>query len=97
MSPSTGGGEELEDNCESEWARPPFYRNGRGFRIAVRDHSVLGTNVMELLIRTTRGEVRSLADGEKSRLLAQGLSALRAYSALMINEIHGVQDIVSAI
>ena len=68
------------------WAPPAFDQFGRGGRIAVLDSYVLRTLVtddMKSLIGTLQDESLSLADFEEFRLLATGMSLLRAYSMLL--------------
>ena len=83
-------GEDNAVNADWKFAPPAFDQLGRGERIAVLDEYVfrtLGTSEMQGLIDAHLREVPSLGDVEEFRLLAGGISPLRAYSMFLSGKV----------
>ncbi len=77
-------------NLQLRFAPPAFDWLGRGGRIAVLYEYVfrtLGTSDMKALIDAGLNEGASLADVEEFRLLAGGMSRLRAYTMLLSDNV----------
>ncbi len=83
-------GEDYAVDRDMVFAPPAFDYLGRGGRIAVLDEYVfrtVGTSEMEGLIDAHLNEAPSLADVEEFRILAGGMSKLRAYTMLLSDKI----------
>ena len=83
-------GEDYAINFDMKFAPPAFDQLGRGGRIAVLDEYVFrtnGTSEMKALIDAHLNEAPSLADVEEIRLLAGGMSKLRAYTMFLSDKV----------
>ena len=79
-------GEDYGVDANAKFAPPVFDNLGRGGRISVLDEYLLytlGTSEMKALIDAHLNEAPSLADVEEFRLLAGGISRLRAYNMFL--------------
>ena len=85
-------GEDNAVDINTKFAPPAFDNLGRGGRIAVLDEYVFhtwSTSEMKGLIDSHQKEAPSLADVEEFRLLARGMSQLRAYTMLLSDGAEG--------
>ena len=83
-------GEDYGVDINTKFAPPVFDNLGRGGRIAVLDEHLfrtLGTPEMKEVIGAHLKEVPSLVDVEEFRLLAGGMSRLRAYTMLLSDNV----------
>lgn len=88
-------GGDFKGNLSTRFAPPVFDRLGRGGRILVQDDYVyraLSHGGMEELIEVSLGDDDSLAELEDFKLLAEALSHLGAYTALLSDQTQRAED-----
>ena len=87
--PLLSWGEDFAMNLEAKLNPPVFDQFGRGARLAFHDNLVfhtVWTDGIKQMIDARLDNVCSLADVEDFYLLAQGLSTLNVYSAILTNQ-----------